>query len=355
VQKVAVITCYKDPDYVRATVLRSAVKNLPDTKLITVKNRFRSPLRYPEVLLRLIWLRLVRRPDVYLVTFRGYEVLPLVTAIAVGKRVIFDEFINPLEWAVYEHRKLRDQGIIAKLIKSFYRFCLDRTEIILADTQSHANYSSQLMGIPVERYAVIPVSTDESVFQPQGYQPTPPSFTVFYYGSMLPLHGLNYVIEAALLLKNTPEIDFFLIGGGAQTEAEINAARQKGAHIMYKSRVPFKELATLAAEASLCLGGPFGNTLQSSMVVTGKTFQFLCAGLPVLVGETQEHELFRDQENCLIVPQGNAQALAEKIRWAYENKDKLESIGQAGRQVYVKHYSNSTVAEKLAVLFKAGS
>ena len=50
-KKVCVITCYKQPDYVRAVTLRAAVVANPGAKLLVVKNSHKGALRYLVYLL----------------------------------------------------------------------------------------------------------------------------------------------------------------------------------------------------------------------------------------------------------------------------------------------------------------
>lgn len=342
--KVCIVTCYKDPDYVRARTLRKALLDNDSVDLIVVKNRNKGLLRYPEVVLRLMYIRLTKRPDVYLLTFRGYELLPIFWLITLGKKRIFDEFINLVEWVVYEHKKVMEGSIAAKLIRRMYRFFLKRNKIILTDTKIHAEYSAKLMNLPLAQYMAVPVSTDEQVFKPQQTGPAVEDFQVFYYGNMLPLHGLQYVIEAAVSLQTEKRIKFLFIGGDEATRKLIIEAQAKGAQIEYKKWVPFDELPRIAAESQLCLGGPFGNTLQARMVVTGKTYQFLAMGLPTLVGVVDEETDFVDKKNCLIVPQADSSAVADKIKWALSNRDNLAAIGTAGHQLYTQKFSNQVVA-----------
>ncbi len=344
-QKICVITCYKDPDYIRAITLRAALSADKGNQVVVIKNSHKNILRYPEVVLRLVFSRLRYRHDVYVLTFRGYELLPFFLLATVGKKRVFDEFINLIEWVVYEHKKISQSSVAAKMLYHIYRFMLSRNNMVLADTQAHARYSAKLMNLPLVRFRAIPVSTDEAVFRPQKKARKAKGFRVFYYGNMLPLHGLSYVIEAALLLKHTQDITFLLVGGKEDVSKQVERARKKGARIDYKAWVPYAELPQTAAASSLCLAGPFGDTLQSSMVVTGKTYQFLSLGAPTLIGRTKEIPELVDEVNCLVVPQGDAVALAQKISWAHTHTSKLRSIGRGGRMVYQQHYSNAVIAK----------
>lgn len=346
-KKVAIITCYKQPDYIRAVVLRQAISTLPDTQPVIIKNSHTGLLRYPEVILKLIWIRLTQRPHTYLITFRGYEILPLVQIITAGKKLLFDEFINLEEWVVYEHQKLKPNTISAKLLHLYYRFLLKRCHLLLADTSIHAAYSAKLMGIPREKYVVIPVGTDENVFKPQKVDKKNKAyFEVFYYGTMLPLHGVTFVCEAAWeLAKVDRSIHFTIIGGGDKARATIEKWIKKGAHITFKEWVPFSALSTYTQKSDVCLGGPFGGTLQAGMVVTGKTYQFLAAAKPVIIGKIKQETAFIDKRNCLLVEQRSSRAIAQAILWAKNHDKQLATIATEGHKLFQSDFSIKKISQ----------
>jgi len=368
--KVAIVTCYKQPDYGRAVALRAGLVAIPNVQTIVIKNRHRGLLRYLEVILRTLAVRWRQHPDVYLLTFRGYEMLPAILLIALGKPVILDELINPLE-VVSEHRQLYHGGIKSKLMAMWslfgglYTVLLRRCRLVIADTTVHAQYSSRLSKVSLDKYRVIPVGADESIFKsgshpviqsssrPVEQSGSTDNFMVLYYGSMVPLHGLKFVLAAAEQLKDQPRINFLLVGGGKKASLQIADSKAKGAHIEYRDWIDADKLPTVIARAGLCLGGPFGDTLQSQLVTTGKTYQFLASAAPVLLGETQEtqtSQLFKDKRNCLMVLQGDAQVIAEAIQWAAAHPKELAKIGLAGYELYQKHFSEKVISQKLASL-----
>lgn len=351
-KKICVVTCYKYPDYVRGEVIREAVRLNPDFELISVKNRHKGLLRYPEVFLRLLHARLFKRPDVYLVTFRGYEILPIARIISIGKPLVFDEFINLVEWAVHEHKKLKKDSMAAKLLRYSYGFWLKRTRMILTDTKSHASYSAKLMGIPAEKYKVLPVGADEKLFKisKQPAKTTKNTFDILYYGNMLPLHGAEYVLEAAIKMANQKNIHFTLIGGKKEMKQKVDEAISQGANIRYIDRVPLLQLPSFVGRSDLCLGGPFGKTVQSGMVITGKTFQFMSMSKPALIGNNKESGIFRDKQDVLAVDQADADGLADAIRWAADNRAKLKEIGNRGHKLYQEKFSAEKISSKLSDL-----
>ncbi len=351
-KSITVITCQPDPDYVRALVLRVAVKGLPWVKVFVIKNKHLGMLRYPEVAYKILRNRCIENPDTYLLTFRGYEMLPWLLLVATGKRVIFDEFINAFEWVAYEHKIFDPQSTLGKVFNAVYGFLLRHCDVILTDTDAHAAISSKLSAVPKHRYLSVPVSADEALFFPAEKKFQSSSFNVFFYGNVLPLHGINIMVDAALQLKNELDINFIFIGGKPEHQTAIEHAIYGGARIVYKKYVPLAELPAYIYRASLCLGGPFGDTFQSQYVVTGKTYQFLAAGVPTVIGASQASGMFRDKENSLVVPQGDPYALATAILWAHQHPESLAAMGKAGRQLYEDAFSNQIVTDCLATLLR---
>jgi glycosyltransferase involved in cell wall biosynthesis len=355
--KVAVITCYFDPDYVRSRSLRAALKSLPGVEVVVVKNHRRSVLRYFEMSLRLIRMRLRDKPDVYMLTFRGYEMLPLTLLLAGKRPVVFDEFIPLLAWTHEKNRRMSLsvflKYVLIRSVAPLYNHWLKRCRVILADTTVHADISSHATGVDRAHYLPVPVGTDEYIFKPLSIarEAKRTNFTVFYYGNMLPLHGLGFVLEAAAILKDKPAINFLIVGGGRQTERIVKAASEAGAHVHYRTWVPFDELPHTIQQVDLCLGGPFGNTSQAHRVITGKTYQFLACAMPTIVGQNAVSEaLFTHEYDSLVVPQADPEALARAIRWAYTNRVTLPAMGKAGRALYEDKFSNVVIAKLLAQL-----
>jgi glycosyltransferase involved in cell wall biosynthesis len=350
--KVCIVTCYKQPDYIRALTLRESLSEIEGVDLVVVKNTQTGVLRYFEVMYKVLTTRFKEKPDMFILTFRGYELLMPMRLLTAGKTYVFDEFINLYEWVVFEHKKLKDGSAGARLLKNWYRFWLKRTDAILTDTVSHADLSAEIMRLPRERFYPLIVSTDEHTFKPDASSngtvyADPKAFQVFYYGNMLPLHGVDVVIDAAKRLKKRSDIHFTIVGGKEALAEKVRQAVGEGAHIDYKKWVEFDQLPRYMAAADVCLGGPFGGTFQSQYVITGKTYQLLQMGCAVVIGKSKESHIFTDKKNALIVEQGNAKALADAFVWAYENQDKLPAIAKSGHELYVKELSNKALTTQV--------
>jgi glycosyltransferase involved in cell wall biosynthesis len=349
--KVCLITCYNQPDYIRARTLRAAFGAMNEVELIVVKNTHTNIRRYPEAMWRTIVARFKHHPDVYIQTFRAYESFPFFRLITAGKPFIFDEFINPIEQVAYENGYIKPGSIITKIARLGYKFWLLTVRLIITDTPSHARYSAELMNLPNTDYMPLIVSADEQVFMPKPRTTVKGApFIVFYYGLfMMPLQGLDTILEAMVRLKNE-NIELVLIGGKESTKGLVMTAQDKGAKIVYKYRVPFEELADYMNNSDLCLGGPFGGTVQAQYVIGGKTYQYLQTERPVVIGKNEESHIWTDKKDALIVDQKNPKQLAEAIMWAKDHPRELANIAAAGKELYKEELSIKKLTQQLRVL-----
>lgn len=355
--KVCYVLSYRSPNYIRTITILHALSKIENISVLKAINTSQSIfIRYWETLLKLIYVRFSGSPDFYILGLRGHEIFWPVRLITFGKPLIFDLMMSPYDSFVNERRICRKGGLIDRLFYWYERTLLHNSDLILTDTKIHKEYFTRLFDLPEKKIHAIPVSTDEPLFlkgKERDAQFEPQNvFHVFFYGSFLPLHGVDIITEAAWILSDKP-IHFALIGGERMmlqnVSKGIKAAKAK--NISHHPWVEYEKLPGWMEIADLCLGGPFGNTGQGRRVITGKTFQFLAMGKPVVVGEIDDDYGFKDKVNSIIVRQGSAEQLAKAILWAYENQDKLKEIGRKGQKLYKDCFSINMVEGKFREIF----
>lgn len=347
---VCYVLAYRDPEYVRTRTLVAALESLGHVRLTTVINTRRNLRRYGEVLAMLVKNR-GQKPDVYILGFRGHELYWLVRLIAAGRPVIFDAFLSPTDVLRSEAKHGRLGELLGRISAPMERAILRNASAVLVDTQSHARLFSERFGVTPDKVTALPVGAyPVPAKDPLVSRPNSP-LQLLFYGSALPLHGLD-IVFAALEKLGDVALRLRTIGG---TEASIQRLKSSVTlgpriEIAHSEWVPLPEIiATEIPAAEVCLGGPFGNTPQGRRVVTGKTYQFLAGCRPTVVGQTPDHESagFANQANCLIVDQGDPQQLADAIRWADENRDQLRKIGLQGRDLFDRNFTIQAIAAGL--------
>jgi glycosyltransferase involved in cell wall biosynthesis len=357
--KVCYVLSYKAPNYVRTTSLVDALKLSKDIELFQARNSNKGLLRYIQTFFRFLKIRIIHNPDVYIIGFRGHEIYWLLRIFALKKKFIFDEMMSPYHALVNERKNIKKFQIIWEIVRVIERSILLNAEYILTDTHLHKKFLTKTFDVNKDKIVVLPVGTNEVLFNPDNTEAKDfgTDFTVFFYGTFIPLHGVDVILKAAKLLEDY-RIKFVIVGGKGKKKTLKNFYQLKNTlqleNLTHYKWVDYKELPKFIKGVDLCLGGPFGGTAQARRVISGKTYQFLCMGKPTVIGEIDEDVGFKHRENCILVKQDSPSALSEEIKWCYMNRenDKLDKIGESGRRLLNKEFSFQNISTKLIEIVK---
>lgn len=347
--RVCYILSYRDPRYIRARSQMAALMRCDGIELIPAVNTRKGLFRYFETLWAVLKVKHTKEPDVYILGFRGHEIFWLIRLLVWRKPLIFDALMSPYAALRYENKSGRFGRVLAPVVWWLESSALAHSDLLLTDTQLHVDYFVQAFGLNVDKFIAVPVGAEEAVVENALLAKPDRLFTVLFYGSFLPLHGVEIIVLAAALLKELP-IRFEFIGGNkAQIKQFHSLCQQKGVQkYTHRAWVPFDQL--IHAEipnADLCLGGPFGDTPQARRVITTKTSQCLALAKTVVIGAIAEKKGFEDKVNCLLVEQGDPEALAKAICWGFEHKEQLNELGRRGHELYQERLSLKVIAVRL--------
>jgi len=344
------VLCYRDPHYIRSMSLLRALEACPKVKVVVARNTSRGLWRYIETWRALRRIHATHAPDIYILGFRGHEIFWPVYRLINGAPLVFDALMSPFAALREEHKGGLLGRLLAPSVYWFERRMLRRADLVLTDTRLHADFYARTFALSETRVCVLPVGAielDSSAAASPLSDKSP--FSVLFYGSFLPLHGIEVIVAAAALLTDLP-IHFNFIGGSARQARQLyrECEQLKVTRYTHRRWVPFEQiLQEEIPSADLCLGGPFGGTPQARRVVTGKTSQCLALGKATIIGCIDEDYGFVDRVNCLLIEQRDVDALASSIRWAFEHRASLPELGARGRTLYLERLSTHVIAARL--------
>ena len=356
VLRVAYILAYRSPNYIRTLNILDALSLIPNIRLYQARNRQKGIFRYVQTLVRLIWIRIMHNPDIYILGFRGHEIFWLVRVICFGKALIFDSLMSPYSALKHEQKLGRIGVLISKVVFILEKSILTHSSLVLTDTSNHADFIAKTFAIEKQKIIALPMAAVESIAPsassqtlPLAWRTQPNALRVLFYGSFLPLHGVDIIMKAIASLDQSQFAFHFVGGDGERLRTfEASVANFQLNNVSHERWVSFEKLLQhYIVHADLCLGGPFGNTPQSSRVVTGKSVQCLALGKATVIGRIDTQFPFRDRENCLLVEQGNPESLRQALQWAAENRAQLDQIGKQGQQLYSRCFSIASMKEQL--------
>ncbi len=343
-------TCGREPAYARNDLLQSCLKRFFSVDALTSSSRS-YPLRFAQIILRAPWMRW-KAFDGIVVGFLGQPLVPLVRLFS-RKPVLFDVFISLYDTLVNDRQKISPSSLLAKAAFWLDRASCSASNLVIADTHTHAQYFEETFAVPKEKLRVLWVGCDEQVFYPREQEEEPG--LVLYYSTFLPLHGTRTVIQAAQILQDqSPEIHFRIIGQGMEYAAIRRTAQGMSLrNIEFLPPISLSDLPHQIARAAVCLGGHFGTSEKARRVIAGKTFQCIAMGKATLVGDNPaNHELLTHGQDAWFCSMNDPQALAEAIQTLMNNPRLRQQLGARGRQTFLEKASYAVLCEQIKCMVK---
>ncbi len=342
-----------NPAYSRNAVLRAGLRHCGvEVTECRVSPRVPIALRPAALLARFAGLGRTRF-DAFVVAELNAEVAWLARLLGAlrGTPVVLDIFFSKYDSLVHDRATEPGWSPRALALRLIEAAAVRTAHVVLADTAAHAAYYRRVFAASRTRFEVVPVGADERLFHPPAApKPSSDQLVVGFWGTYIPLHGTETIVEAAALLRDEP-IRFELIGTG-QTFARTAALVQRlGARdVRLLPPVPLAEVAGFARRCDIALG-IFGTTPKAARVVPHKVFQAMLTGLPVITRDSPAaRELFRDGEHLVLVPPADPRALAEAIRRLHRSAPRRARLGQAARDLARRRFTAGPIGERLALI-----
>jgi glycosyltransferase involved in cell wall biosynthesis len=275
--------------------------------------------------------------DAVVVGYPGHFDVPRARRVAGKKPLVFNPLVSLHETLVSDRRRFRQGLFAAWILRAVDRRALRLPNMVVADTEANADFLAELGEIPRERVRVCLVGAEDRLFHP-GWRPDEP-FRFLFVGKLIPLHGLETILEAARL---APELQVRLIGSGQLDKI----LEDRPGNVEWVQWVNYEDLPTEYWGAG-CALGIFGTSDKAERVIPNKAFQALACGTPLITADTPgARELLTDGENALLVPPGNPAALAAAMRRVAGAPELARRLSAGGRKVYEEQASEEVLGAR---------
>ncbi len=269
-----------------------------------------------------------------------------------GVPLIFDPLISAYDKQVWERFKLQEESPAAKRLLAWEQKLFAQADLLLADTRCHADFFCDTLGVSRERVRVVYVGAEESCFYPAAERAPHVPIEVLFYGSFIPLHGVQTLVEAARIYQGVP-VRWHLLGHGPEREACRQAAAEMP-QLVFEDPIPYASLPSRIQRADILLG-VFGTTRKASRVIPNKVFQSLAAGRPVITRMSEAYpEAVQESEACALIPAGDANALATMVAAWASQPARLAERGRQAHALYQQVFSSAVVADQLRTALASG-
>ncbi len=304
-----------------------------------------------------------RRQDIgavplYLIGFNGQLDCLLLRLLLRKERtpIALAPLVTLTETLVEDRGVFRPGSMRSRLAQWIDRASLSVPARIIMDTDAHSRYVVETFGVPPQHVATWYLGADTHVFAPTPLPDRAGPKRVLFYGSFLPLHGVDVVLQAAALLKRRPDIEFTLVGDGPERQTMVAAARAQAlGQVRFLDWMPYPSLGQLVADADLCLG-VFGTSTKAGMVIPNKVYQAAAARRPIITADTPAvREIFRHDDTAWLSPAGDSAALASAIETLCDDGAARRRLADNAAALMSERFAREPQGQRLAAILASAA
>jgi len=265
-----------------------------------------------------------------------------------NKPVVFNPLVSLHDTLVSDRGLFRKASLAGKLLLGLDRRAVRACDLVVLDTEAHARFFAEEISTPAGKLRVIPVGAEEQFFVEQADTAPRDRITVLFVGKLIPLHGVEHILEAAKLLEQEEGIVFEIVGKG-QLESRVRELVQDyGLENVKLTRwIPYAGLPRKIAEADLCLG-IFGESGKARRVIPNKVFQALAAGKPVITGDSEAaRELLEHRKTAYLCQMGSGRSIAQAILELVRDEELRRLMARNARDLARRRFSPAAIGREV--------
>lgn len=251
-------------------------------------------------------------------------------------------------------------SLAIKLLEKLELFLYKRADAIVSVTKS---FKKELIerGIDGDKISIVLNGVDLSKYQPaqqknikfaNDYQLTN-KFVVGYIGTHGMAHALEYVIQAAEILKKHTDIVFLFAGGGAAKQKLVDlVASQQLANVVFLPRQAKERMPDVWSLCDVSLIS-LRDTALFKTVIPSKIFESMGMGLPILasIPKGEASEIIEVSESGIICSPERADLLAEQVLFLYHNHSQRKKYQEKSLQA-ASLYSRDKLACSMLIIME---
>lgn len=252
--------------------------------------------------------------------------------------LVFDPLISSWDKKINERGLYSPKSIESKKILINESTIFNKADLIIADTECHADFYSKYLNISKKKISVVYVGAEEELFKPDAKNSI--NNKVLFYGSFIELHGIDTIIKAAEI--STKKITWELIGDISKINIPINSSK-----LIINEAIDYEKLPNKINSADILLG-IFSNSKKANNVIPNKVYQSLACGKAVITraADAYPKKIPLSNDALFFIEPNNPIALSEKINEIYD-KNLLPKSKIAAKKIFNKFFSEKIIKKQL--------
>ena len=240
-----------------------------------------------------------------------------------------------------------------KLLRSFVAWAARRSNRVVAISSYTADEVRSLVNVPVE---VIPYTTSLPSGAPAHHERGAGPATVLFVGRLVERKGLVHLLEAAAQLRTDLPLRVVIVGDGSERERlEARGRDLRVSDIVeFRGKISDDELQAAYRAADVFVLPSVHDARGDTEGLGVVLLEAMNLGVPVIgsrIGGIVD--IVVDGESGLLVPPGDANALAAALRRVLTDTAVARRLGQAGQDRVRKDFTWDTITARWEAIYRA--
>lgn len=271
-----------------------------------------------------------------------------------SKKLISELYISLYATAEDRSWFSSEKSLKAKYFKYIDRLMLDKSDILIhlsAHELDHIAKTINFKNLDEKEIYILPLAIEP---KRKAKPLDSDTFRICWWGSFIPLHGIDVVLKAfEILIKQWEgKISFDMFGRpGPKADHYINVIQELGittnVHLHTDKTFANGQLGKYLEHYCDLALGHFGNSPKAKHCFPNKIVDAMAMGIPVLTMNAPSIKEFADPEKDLFICSNTAETIAETIINIIHDPEECRKRGERGYKIYQKIFSPEKYEKKI--------
>jgi glycosyltransferase involved in cell wall biosynthesis len=309
--------------------------------------------RFIEAVAKTFWVAFREDADVY--DPRDAEPLLVAHAAALlrGAKVVYDSD----ELCLDRNKPVTRRRWWRAAMRRFEGFFARRSDAVITTDHGRADVLASRYGIPRPTVILNVPTVIETLEPDEGFRRDvlgDKEILLIYQGVLIENRGIPEMMRA---MRRLPRCRLALVGYGHQAEAyrRLAAREDLDDSVRFVDPVPFDVLMRYTAAADVGMIPLFGSCLSYELAAPNKLFEYMMAGLPVVVTDLPDMAAVvgRERVGTLISDPTDPESIASAVSELLDGDEPLTSIGTRAREAALARYNWTVERAKLLDVYES--
>lgn len=274
-----------------------------------------------------------------------------------SKKVIAEFYISKYDTYVNDWKTVKAESYKAKKLIAHDRVLIDATDIIIFLNSLEKTFYLDLIGrsnTEKEIHTVSLCTANKKMAQLPYANSTCDEIVLCWWGTFIPLHGLDKIVASAKILKKmNVKFKLYLFGTSdalSEPYKKYIVKEDLTGYVIIDNKKNFSDGTLedfLVTKCDVAFGN-FGDSDKAKTVMVNKVVEAASMGIPVISQKTAAlNEYFQDKNN-IIFSESTPESIADSVIYLSSNKDLLKTLSNQSYHLYTMNFTKEIYIRKIA-------